>query len=130
MFENPNLMPSKRTEHPRIKTVAELTENLQRRKKLRMEYQYVHLSIITSMLTPNLYSRKSFFDIARLFGPTMHTVITNRHRERDIRLTAEADKAVVARMANRGSGTSDDRIELNIQLELQTLLCTEYRYTR
>lgn len=128
MFENPNLMPSKRTEHPRVKTAAELTEELRRRKKLRMEYQYVHLLIVASMLTPNLYSRKSFLDVARLFGPTVHTVITNRHRERDIRLTAEADKAVVARMVNRGSGTSDAHVELNIQLELQTLLYTEYRY--
>jgi hypothetical protein len=70
------------------------------------------------------YPRNSFYAITRLFGPTMHTVFMIRRRERARHLAAEAKKATIARMADRGP---DPRIELSIQLELQTLLCMEYR---
>ena len=75
----------------------------------------------------NVYSRKSFFDVIHLLGPVMCAVIISRHRQHDMQLTVEAEKAIVTHAAD--SGRLDNlHAKLNIQLELETTLCSEYRY--
>ena len=79
----------------------------------------------------SLHSRRSFLNVISLFGPAIFTTIVNRHGQRDMRLITEADKAVVVCMAERGpSGASEAHIRLKTQVELYTILCTEYRCVR
>jgi hypothetical protein len=72
--------------------------------------------------------RKSLFEVTSLFGPTIHAIIANHHVHRDIRLIAEADTVTAASVANQGHGVSMAHVRLVVQLELQTILCEEYRY--
>lgn len=54
----------------------------------------------------------------------MHAIVVNRCNRRDTRLAAEADKAIAAHAADEDEAD----IRLKTLLELQTILCTEYRY--
>ena len=54
-------------------------------------------------------------------------LIVDRCNQRDMRLAIEAQRAVISTVANGGHGGSR---RLNTLLELQTVLCTEYRYVR
>jgi hypothetical protein len=47
-----------------------------------------------------------------------------------VRLAAEAEKAIAVHTADGGPGASEVYIRLKTILELQTILCTEYRYAR
>jgi len=58
----------------------------------------------------------------------MQAAVVDRNRQRDARLVEEVKKAVDAHMANRGPGAGDTHVQLNTELELQTILCMEYRY--
>ena len=58
----------------------------------------------------------------------MHGVITTRHVQRDMRLIAEADRVANAVGGGGSHGTGVAHMRLSTQLELQTILCTEYRY--
>lgn len=60
----------------------------------------------------------------------MFAVIKNRCRQRDMRLAAEANRAVAAQIAERGPGANNTHIQLKTQLELQKILQTEYRYVQ
>jgi len=60
----------------------------------------------------------------------MLAAVVNRNIQRDIRLTTEAEKAIDAYMADRGPGASETSVSLSTLLELQTILCTEYRYVQ
>ena len=51
----------------------------------------------------------------------------NRHGQRDQRLITAADEAVAAHMAERGPGAGETYVWLKTQVELYTILCTEYR---
>ena len=73
--------------------------------------------------------RDSFFEVLSFFGPTIFGVVVNRHHQRDVQLTAEARRVIAARTSNMGPGARKDYIRFKTRLELQTLLCTEYRYT-
>jgi hypothetical protein len=73
------------------------------------------------------YLRTSFFTIINLFGPTIFVVTANHYGRRDLLLTVAADEAIVARIAEKGPQANEDYIRVKIQLELQTVLCTEYR---
>ena len=70
-------------------------------------------------------SRESFFNIINFFVPAIHAAVVNRHRQRDTRLTAEAQNAIAA---HRGTGVNVIRRRLKTLLALETILCTEYRY--
>ena len=75
--------------------------------------------------------RRSFFGVIRLFGPTILAVVMARHRERDTRLHNEADRVIDACIADLEAPISNRRkslIRLKTKIELQTTLCTEYRY--
>ena len=52
-------------------------------------------------------------------------LIVDRCNQRDMRLAIEAQRAVISTVVNGGHGGSR---RLNTLLELQTVLCTEYRY--
>ena len=69
--------------------------------------------------------RNSFFGVVGLFGPVIYTVIVNCHRQRDTRLTAEAQNVITAHSGTGGNGT---RRRLNMLLALEAILCAEYRY--
>ena len=75
-----------------------------------------------------LHPRASFFGVASLFGPLVFTFIVNRQMRRDIQLTAEAELVVAESTAGMGPGANQAEVVLRIHLELQTILCTEYRY--
>jgi hypothetical protein len=78
----------------------------------------------------HLYSRESLFEVVGLFGPLVYTLVADRHRQLDTRLTAEVESIIAASMADRGPGACQINFALGVQLELQTILCTEYRYIR
>lgn len=59
----------------------------------------------------------------------MLAIVVNRCNQRDARLTAEAQKAI-ADAADGNHEESEVNVRLRILLELQTTLCTEYRYVR
>ena len=46
----------------------------------------------------------------------------------DVRLAAEAERAIAEYTAGGGPTTNRTEIMLKTHLELQTILCTEYRY--
>lgn len=71
--------------------------------------------------------RTSFFGVVWFFGPLVYRLIVNRHGQRDLRLVTEARKVIAESRANN-SGPSRTEIVLKMHLELQTILCTEYRY--
>ena len=73
-------------------------------------------------------SRHSFFEAISLFVPGMQAAVVDRYRKRDARLVEEAENAVNAYVTNRGPGESETRAWLNTELELQRILCMEYRY--
>jgi hypothetical protein len=94
---------------PDRKCVRQDTHRTRRRAKVAKEtlravpvrpsnaHQYQLLFWIpTPTLTPR--SRFSFFEAVNLFGPEMHAAVTNRHRQRDVRLAAEADATVTTRV--------------------------------
>lgn len=70
------------------------------------------------------HQRDSYFEVIDLFGPTIYTLVTSRHRQRDMQLVAEAENAIDIHLAG---GTPEPNVELKTLLELQTVLCTEYR---
>ena len=72
--------------------------------------------------------RNSYLEIISLFGPTVLTIVMNHHHTRDARLTLEANGAIAARATGGDSGGNNVYVTLKTQLELQTILCTEYRY--
>ena len=55
--------------------------------------------------------------------------VTNRHRERDMRLIAEAEKVFIAYVTERCFEPQSLEVDMwfSIQLELQTILYEEYR---
>jgi hypothetical protein len=55
--------------------------------------------------------------------------VMNCHNQHNVQLAAEADKAIVAHMGDRGPRASEVSVRLSMLLELQTILCMEYRYT-
>ena len=55
-------------------------------------------------------------------------VVTNRYMQRDMRLFAEADRVIAANTVDGSPEANETHIGLSVQLELQTILCTEYRY--
>ena len=73
-------------------------------------------------------SRKSFANVVSLLGPVIPTLIANRHSERKRRLVAAAKDAFVEYMLERGPWADETYARLSVQLELQTVLCAEYRY--
>lgn len=121
-------------ENIQIKTPSELVEELGLRKKLWKQYRCVHLSISTAVRhgvnIKSLHPRRSFFNVVSLFGPAIFTAIMSRHGQRDQRLIAAADEAVTAHMVERNPGSSETYIWLKTQVELYTILCTEYRCVR
>jgi len=56
----------------------------------------------------------------------VHAIVVNRCNQRDVRLAAEANQAIAAHVANGGYVV---HVGLKTQLELQTILCVEYRCT-
>ena len=74
--------------------------------------------------------RNSFFDVVNLFRLTASAAIVNRYRQRDTRLAAEAQNVIAAHGASTSYAEHKMRIRLTILLELETILCTEYRYVR
>ena len=71
------------------------------------------------------YQSDSYFGVISLFGTTIFTIVVNRCNQRDTQLAAEAEEA--AEGDNEGGGVNR---RLKIDLELQTILCAEYRYVR
>ena len=131
MSGNPSIPVPNGTERLLTKTPAELVEELALWHRLCMEYRLAHsltASVQMSLDIEPSHSRSSFFGVIRLFGPTIFAAVVNRHNQRDIQLAAEADKAIVAHMNDRGPGASEVSVRLSTLLELQTILCTEYRY--
>jgi len=58
----------------------------------------------------------------------MRAIVVNRCNQCDAKLAAEAQSVVDAHTAGRDYGGSEANIRLKTLLELQTILCTEYRY--
>lgn len=75
-----------------------------------------------------LRSRKLFSDVIHPFGPAMHAVVMNHYMQRDLQLIAEANRVITANVVGRGHRAGETYIGLSIQLELQTILYTEYRH--
>ena len=71
--------------------------------------------------------RTSYFDVIQLFGPTIFVAVVNHNHQRDARLVAEARDAIAARIADGDPRTDATYIRLKTRLELQTILCEEYR---
>ena len=59
----------------------------------------------------------------------IYTIVMIRHAQRDLRLIAAANQAITEHVANAAPGANEARIRLTTQLELHTMLYTEYRYT-
>jgi len=53
-------------------------------------------------------------------------IVANHCNQRDTQLAAEAEEAAIAHVGGNYEG--GEVKELEIQLELQTILCEEYRY--
>lgn len=122
-------------ESPRNRVNADLAKQLELRRKLAEEYRCARSS--TAFVSCGFdvdvepsHSRRSFFEVIGLFGPVIHSTVANRHAQRDAQLITEANRVIVANIGGRGPGVDNTRILLSIQLELQTLLCTEYRCVR
>lgn len=79
------------------------------------------------MLTHS-HCRRSFSNIVSLFGPTVSTLISNRHIQRDTRLLTEAKKAFIRYMLEKGTWADVPHALLSLRLELMTILCEVYRY--
>jgi len=58
----------------------------------------------------------------------MRVIVVNHCNQRDAKLAAEAQKAIDAHTADEDHGGKKVNIRLKTLLELQTILCTEYRY--
>ena len=56
----------------------------------------------------------------------IHAAVANRYAQRDMQLIAEASDVI----ANMGPGAGNTYMGLSTQLELETILCTEYRYVQ
>lgn len=65
--------------------------------------------------------------VVRLFGPMIHALVVNRLQQRDSRLAAEATKVVYGYVADGAPEATVVYVRLKTLLELQTILCTEYR---
>jgi len=110
---------------------TELEERLVVRKDLRIQYQYVCL-----LTTPQNHvgvdrpnRRRSYFNVIHHFGPEIRAVIVSRCNRRDRQLSVATQRAIFAHAASGGpEGRKVKR--LKTQLELQTVLCAEYRYVR
>ena len=63
-----------------------------------------------------------------LFGPMIYAIVTIHHVQHDMQLIAEADKAITEMVTKKGPGAREASIRLATKLELQTILCTKYRY--
>ena len=51
----------------------------------------------------------------------------NKFRWRKTQLSSEADRVALERMAESGPDVDEDYVYLKKHLELETILCTEYR---
>lgn len=118
-------MQSNRREGLRI---DKLTEDLELRKVRCAEYQWVSYNFsLFQHQHVYLISRASFFEVLWLFGPLVCMIIVDRCSKRDQRLIMEAE-AVIAKSVADKDQESKTEIVLKTHLELQTVLCTEYRY--
>ena len=83
--------------------------------------------MLVLMLSAAFNSRTSFFKVISHFGPFIHAVIAHRHRKCDLQFTTEAAR-VIAMHATDSAGVEKLRTKLNVQLKLETALCSEYWY--
>ena len=127
MSENPNTILLK---HLQIEMYTELQERLRLQKNLCTQYRYVYLPIAppTHAGVDSLNRRSSYFEIIGLFGPEILAVVVTRCDRRDRQLSVEAEKAVIAHGGNRDHERSNVDARLKTRLELQMILCAEYRY--
>lgn len=111
-----------------IGILADLEERLRLRGNLRRQYQCVcSLATCPAQTTANFSDRRnSYLDVVSLFGPTILAIILNRCNQRDTQLAAEAEEAIIAQEDGNYEGGETQR-GLKIHLELQTILCAEYR---
>jgi len=58
----------------------------------------------------------------------MHATVVNRCNQRDAQLAAEAQEIVNTHTTDGDYEGSEANVRLKVLLELQTVLCTEYRY--
>ena len=72
--------------------------------------------------------RNSFFDVVNLFRLTASAAIVNHYRQRDTWLAAEAQNVIAAHGASTSYAEHKMHIRLTILLELEMILCMEYRY--
>ena len=109
--------------------VTELMDMLEVRRDLRREYRYVHsIDCGCGFDAQPSRLRNSCLELIHLFGPTIFALVVHRCQQRDARLVAEAAEAVGSHMMVDGTPrTNAAYAGLKTQLELETILCTEYR---
>ena len=69
--------------------------------------------------------RTAFFEAVNLFGTLISTAIISHHRQREARLAAEVQTVLAA--YEGGPWEIDMRARLTTLLELENILCEEYR---
>ena len=89
----------------------------------------MHLLITgcSGIVIESSHYRGLFLEVLGLFSPTIFGVIAGHHFQRDVQLANEAIRTIAACTSNMGPGARKDYIRLKMRLELQTVLCTEYR---
>ena len=105
----------------------DLADQLKRRRLLRLEYQYVQVLAHLAVGIYARYTRRSFSDIVSFFGHPISLFIMNKCRRRKTQLSSEADRVALERTTESGPDVDEDYVYLKTHLELETILCTEYR---
>jgi len=117
------------TNTPTFKFLPRTLEgDLKDRTRLRKEYEYVFFYDSYNPGVKSPHRRLSYIRIIHLFGPTISTLVGVHHLNRDLRLAEEAKKAIDRYAASGAPESSVAYVGLKIWLEVETILCTEYRY--
>lgn len=66
--------------------------------------------------------------IQKVFKPANALIVTTRLFGRDARVAKDADDAITRYAATGAPESSVERVKLKAWLEVETFLCTEYRY--
>ncbi len=72
--------------------------------------------------------RASFYEVISFFSDDVYTMVVDWQRDRDIGLKEEAEATISDQIMERGSIEDEVEIKLTVYLELETILCEEYRY--
>ena len=139
MSSNQNDTVSHKMEDLQIKTlvaepdtITELMNMLEVRRDLRRQYRYVQtINCSCTFETQPSCLRNSCFEVIHLFGPTIFALVVSHYQQRDAQLAAGAAEAIGTHMMVDGTPTTNMiYVGLKTQLELETILCMEYRCAR